>query len=333
MGFLVQWFGRAKEYFIPVEEQLDSIIYHGQQYVQTDEIYRMQDQIQFSCVRPISNNQIIYDSDLRKERFYIRKVEKTHDRTWYTAIIQSPVNGFFWPSDVIYVPDGGTGSYAWVFPYPTFGKQQLLSEYLEQQNLMELQGEILRNSNEKRMKIVREILSAAKSFYEDAGLRYCSWRADQIYLTKYDDVYIDFREYISGYIPSREFDKSYHNWALYTSPYEDDQNINGDYFSLFVLIFYVLIGRFPYDGKLMQEMNFESISEQDYWNEEYRKRAVFIFDQVHTENSIGTFAHEQKYLNAWNGLNKGLKDLFAAVFRKEESLDASHAFSALLQML
>lgn len=165
------------------------------------------------------------------------------------------------------------------------------------------------------------------------GLRYCNWRADHIYINKSGKMYVNFTDHIDFYKEKYPFDSRFHDWALYYSPWENNYSFDGDYFSLFILLFYVLVGRFPYDGRLMGELSFDTEAEQEYWNNEYRKRAIFIFDPDHDDNSIGTFAHERKHVDAWKNLSEDVRKLFILVFKKNNPMDADLAFNSLCKIL
>lgn len=341
MSFLEILRDDFREAMMHEEEKIDSALFYGQRYVRSDEIFRLENNLMYNCVRSLSRTRIIREAELNDKRYYIRHIDNTRitetkeQKQWLLKILHNPVEYFLWPSDVVFLSEPGVAGLAWLVDYPAECNNSMvkLSDFLEEQNILELHPKDFDELNARRMQIAKAVLRAAKAFFIDAGLRYCNWRADHIYMTKKGNLYVNYTDHIDVYRNAYAFDKSFNDWALYYSPEEENYSDDGDYFSLLILLFYILVGRFPYDGRMMGEMTFDTKADQDYWNVEYRRRALFIFDPEHNENSIGTFAHEKKYVAAWNSLSEDLHKLFTFTFRNNNKMNAKFAFNSIYKML
>lgn len=86
-----------------------------------------------------------------------------------------------------------------------------------------------------------------------------------------------------------------------------------DLYSLAVLMFRLLIGRFPFEGSLMDGIP----RNIDQWIIRYFQNALFIFDEKDASNSIGDFSHEKIIVTRWNSLTDELRRMFLTVFDQD----------------
>lgn len=82
-------------------------------------------------------------------------------------------------------------------------------------------------------------------------------------------------------------------------------------YSLTALFFYLMFGRYPYEGKLMD--GYSDQNEREHYEKfrDYHKMPVFIFDPLDDSNRLGDFAEEQAVIELWNELPGELRTLFA----------------------
>lgn len=84
-------------------------------------------------------------------------------------------------------------------------------------------------------------------------------------------------------------------------------------YSMAAMFFFLLFGRYAYDGRLMD--GYMDDTEREHYEKfrDYHKMPVFIFDSKDTTNALGTFADEQVILNTWNEAPEELRNMFLAV--------------------
>ena len=103
-------------------------------------------------------------------------------------------------------------------------------------------------------------------------------------------------------------------------PYVYENKTEYDYQSemyiLASLLFRLLIGRFPYEGSLMDGITKETYFEFQQWVQKYTSRPIFIFDRNDTRNALGVFSNEQIFIQRWNRLSDKLKDMFCDFFEE-----------------
>ena len=87
-------------------------------------------------------------------------------------------------------------------------------------------------------------------------------------------------------------------------------DIDSQNYSLAALFFYLMFGRYPYEGKLMD--GYSDQNEREHYEKfrDYHKMPVFIFDPLDNSNRLGDFAEEQAVIELWNELPGELRTLF-----------------------
>ena len=81
-------------------------------------------------------------------------------------------------------------------------------------------------------------------------------------------------------------------------------------FSLCALLFYLLMGRYAYDGSMLV-----GYPDNDSYNHyvkfrDYHKIPVFIFDPADRSNAIGTFEEERRTITLWEEAPEELRGWF-----------------------
>lgn len=107
--------------------------------------------------------------------------------------------------------------------------------------------------------------------------------------------------------------------------FEDNQmTLIDDYYSIAALLFRLMIGRMPYQGRLMDGVGdmmnlLRDIDDNAHINmfRKYREHPVFIFDEINQENAIGIFSEEEVFIERWNVLPDIVKKMFHEVLNGE----------------
>ena len=91
-------------------------------------------------------------------------------------------------------------------------------------------------------------------------------------------------------------------------------------YSLAAMLFYLMIGRYPYDGALLAGLTDNNIVEHEHRFEVYHKNPIFIFDEKeNNENRLGFFAADQKSIDLWDGLLEKIQFYFRKILNKKNA--------------
>lgn len=144
-------------------------------------------------------------------------------------------------------------------------------------------------------------LDSGGVFFDYSNLVF-SLRAPAVDLPQVEDCPVEFAEpaLIQGRIPRAD---------LHTQNY-----------SLCALLFYLFLGRYPYDGRLLTGY-LDDTPQQHYVKfRDYHKMPVFIFDPDDTQNSLGAFWEERQVIALWEELPQSLRELFIPTLGRENAL-------------
>ncbi len=94
-------------------------------------------------------------------------------------------------------------------------------------------------------------------------------------------------------------------------------DLHSQNYSLCALLFYLFLGRYAYDGRLLDDCPDGDIRQHYVKFREYHKMPVFIFDPEDTSNSLGAFWEEQQVIDLWQELPASLRELFLRTLRRE----------------
>ncbi len=96
-------------------------------------------------------------------------------------------------------------------------------------------------------------------------------------------------------------------------------------YSLCALLFFLLLGRYPYDGRFLSGcMDTDSQSHYAKFRL-YHTMPVFIFDPTDRQNSLGAFIEEQRTTELWHELPESLKELFILTLNERNATRAVQA--------
>ena len=91
-------------------------------------------------------------------------------------------------------------------------------------------------------------------------------------------------------------------------------------YSLTAMLFYLMIGRMPYDGPLLLGLTDNNEVEHEHRYEVYHKTPVFIFDPQDSSNHLGEFAADQKVIDLWEELPEQIRELFTQTLTQQNAL-------------
>ncbi len=129
-----------------------------------------------------------------------------------------------------------------------------------------------------------------------------------------NDICVDF---IPPWFKRDNVDKDYKK--------RDKANISAEYYSIAAILFRLMIGRMPYQGKLMSKfadagylMTLEE-NEEAHINlmEKYIENPIFIFDKNDDSNHIGDIGDDDMYVERWESLNTDVQNMFLHTFSKD----------------
>lgn len=97
-------------------------------------------------------------------------------------------------------------------------------------------------------------------------------------------------------------------------------DLNMQNYSLTAMLFYLMIGRMPYDGPLLLGLTDNNEVEHEHRYEVYHKTPVFIFDPQDSSNHLGEFAADQKVIDLWEELPEQIRELFTQTLTQQNAL-------------
>lgn len=251
------------------------------------------------------------------EEFYCVKISNMgYNQTpeiWKRIIFRPANNSFFWPIDIIDMisEDNGDREYYLVYPFRFVPEVKPLAE------LVKTEGFLGVEQSSTRL-IIKNFLEAFITFYECSYL-YNVWDESHLFInTKDNSILISFNDAMTVNERNAVCIDSKVFFSEYTDPYAyangslyDEKS---ECFAVASILFFLLIGRYPYEGSLMDGVPKDSESEIEYWKKNYLSHPIFIFDTNDKRNAIGDFSDEKIFLNRWQSLSDELKEMFAAFF-------------------
>ena len=90
-------------------------------------------------------------------------------------------------------------------------------------------------------------------------------------------------------------------------------------YCLCALLFYLLVGKYAYDGRLLS--GYLDDSPQNHYRKfnDYHKMPIFIFDPIDNQNNLRAFDEDTNAIELWNELPINIKALFQTTLRRENA--------------
>lgn len=282
------------------------------------------------------------------EQFFMKRFNcsyKMHN-CFRERILTPPINSHvLWPSDMInlteeqqndcslfvaqeYTPtptpnSQRTGTRALLFPYGGYPKVINGIRKLAQMDTPNWKSKEVRDM---AIQIARALESVNRSgyFYADIHL-------SRIYFNEMGEAYLDFSNLIFSFkdaVGESAKEVCHLEPIEYPVEFADPAVVRGlasnvDFhsqnFSVCALFFYLFLGQYPYDGRLLTGYADDSIQMHYMKFRDYHKMPVFIFDPNDTQNALGAFFEEQQVISLWEELPDALKKLFVQTLRQENA--------------
>lgn len=281
------------------------------------------------------------------EDFYMKRINCTHQmREKYKDRIMRPPsrNHILWPSDLVnleekriecslYVMQEYTdtlskegmkgGNCGLLFPYDGYPHMINGIQRLNQIRTISWKNNEIRRIAYQIIKAIEDI-NRCGYVYEDIHL-------SRIFFMDNDEVYFNFSSLafamadifsedanISCAIHENEYPIEFADPAVYRGLHKnlDFQSQN---YSLAALLFYLFMGQFPYDGRLLTGYVDDSIQHHYVKFRDYLKMPVFIFDPDDKQNALGAFAEEETVIELWDELPEQMKDVFISTLRRSNA--------------
>ncbi len=97
-----------------------------------------------------------------------------------------------------------------------------------------------------------------------------------------------------------------------------------DYYATAAMLFRLLVGRMPYQGRtmdgqgdMMDPLRDTDPQEHEHMFRHYHDHPIFIFDPKDTSNAIGEHSNEYDYIERWETLPERIRNMFIDTFSQE----------------
>lgn len=276
------------------------------------------------------------------EQYYTKWVDTSEGmRSYYQKLILSPpqCSNILWPSDMISVPEARAGlfglpvaqNYFEVKPVKRPGETAvLLFSYTGGLNAVGAAERLDRTSPHGwRDPVLQKIAGHTVEIFHwlnRAGYAYQDFHLSRFFFGNDGRVILDFTNLIFPLkkgsrgpsdrmrISSGKFPLEFAEPAFVYGR-KKRLDIRSQNYSLCALLFFLFLGRYAYDGRLMDENPDKTVRED-------RKMPAFIFDPEDLSNRVGEFEEEQLVIERWGGLPEVLKEAFLMTLRQNGEKDS-----------
>jgi len=223
------------------------------------------------------------------------------------------VSTMLWPVDVVKFEDNS--EIGLVFRRRSLPKMEPIKTILYNDFLLDWH-------NDKTQKLIINFLKQCVNMHNNGYLYHC-FDLNRMFYNPVDmSVFFDFSLSLSQIDDSVIVEKA-DTGIEFLPPWcdmdaDNEMSLKDENYTVSAIIFRLMIGRMPYQGRLMDGngnmMNHLTDTDKDthiMMFEAYRKNPIFIFDANDTSNSIGLFTAEEKYIERWNSLPQNIKKMFS----------------------
>lgn len=250
-------------------------------------------------------------------------ITATEAQEKWRYFIEHPINikHFIWPIDIVEISDGKMGL---VFRKRAFPKMEPIKKLLYSPDLLNWKNTNIQN-------IIRNLLTALEDLHS-GGYAYHAFDMNKMFFNESNgEILIDFSSAMTRHFFDRKHSEPLNPEDVQVEflPPWSSFNKNGsfsledDYYSVTAMLFRLMIGRMPYQGRLMDGVGDIMDRQRDVDQgmhikmfEHYHNNPVFIFDDKDNSNSIGLYSHEEKIIEKWEGLPSEIRMMFNTVFSK-----------------
>ena len=272
-----------------------------------------------------------------EERFYVTlfpdDLNTKLELNYWVELIRKPVNlkHYIWPVDVISIPtDNDTERYALVFPIRALPVFETISALLS--------NDMQAGWDKPWVKDFTLNLLTAWCHFDDSRYAYHEFSVENMFHQKDKyNVMFDFSFstqrtddlYSTRFVNKKRITPDYADSYYYVDERNSLMDLASDYYSIAVILFKLLIGRLPYQGKVMEHEPNSNEGEHKNWLKIYHRNTFFIFDEKDKTNHIGGetgFAKDDLYVDRWNELPAHVRHMFHNVFQTANVLRKTDEF-------
>lgn len=237
--------------------------------------------------------------------------------------IEYPINikHFIWPIDIVEVDDRKIGL---VFRKRAFPKMEPIKKILYSPELLSWKNTSIQN-------IIKNLLIAFDDLHS-GGYAYHAFDMNKMFFSESSgEILVDFSLAMTCHFfdlkhadtlrPENVQVEFLPPWASFNE--KGLFSLEDDYYSIAVILFRLMIGRMPYQGRLMDGIGDIMDRQRDVdpgmhlkMFEHYHNHPIFIFDETDRSNSIGLYSHEEKIIEKWENLPSEIRMMFNTVFSK-----------------
>lgn len=227
-----------------------------------------------------------------------------------------PQKNFEWPIDLIRCrpneEDGGKEQMYFVFPQRPFLRYQPIKKLLYQNR----DSDVLDWRNPKIEKIIKNFLTVLDSLHQ-SGYRYNDFSIERIvYNEETGDVLLRHTPAISVGSGASEENERADIAIEFAPPFDCGET---DYFSAAAIVFRLMIGRLPYEGKGLanygtvfdpiKDRENDALMHQNYF-EHYQNYPCFIFDPDDDSNHLAPMQENNRPRERWEALPNEIKQMY-----------------------
>jgi hypothetical protein len=261
-----------------------------------------------------------------EEVFYITEfpddLNNDIELNYWVELIRKPVDlkHYIWPVDVIITDETPKKTtYALVFPIRALPAFENITTLLS--------NDMQAGWDKAWVKMFVSNLLDAWCNFDDSKYAYHEFSGGNMFYQKENyNVMFDFSFstqrvddlFGTRHVSEKRVMPDYADSYYYTDSRKSLMDLASDYYSIAVILFKLLVGRLPYQGKVMEHEPNATELEHDSWVRVYHKNAYFIFDERDDTNRIGGetgFAKDEMYVERWNALPRHIRHMFHNVFQ------------------
>ena len=247
-----------------------------------------------------------------------RKINIKSQINRYRHIILNPMpqKSFEWPVDLIHCnwdeePSPKEQLY-FVFPQRAFLRYQPIKKLLYQKK----DSEVLDWRNPKVETVIRNFLAVIYSLHQ-SGYRYNDFNIERIlYNEENGEILLRHTTAIRQKKNSEKFDEPTDIAIEFAPPFSCSET---DYFSTAAMLFRLMIGRLPYEGKglanygtvfdPLRDREKDVLMHSNYF-EHYHDYPCFIFDPDDSSNHLAPMQENDRPRDRWESLPNEIKQMF-----------------------
>jgi len=273
--------------------------------------------------------------------FYTKPLPPDHQREfvlekWIKLIKTSSgvdkIKNYVWPVDIVDLRqtlDDYGAKYALLFPlredlggYESIGS--MLSNLAINARFLDLEVNL-----EANIKLAKNLIKAWYDF-DDCKYAYHEFSFFNMLINMENEVMFDFsfsaheyKEKTDGVIVHMNRIHPDYTDTYYFQRKSMEMDVISDYFSMAVILFRLLIGCLPYQGRLLEGLHNLTAKDHSDWVKQYHKNPIFIFDSNEDLNRISSTANPEKYEERWERLSPLAKGMFSAIFNTDNVMRKS----------